>query len=272
LLSGGKTDKYGNFKKYGIEYEDEDWIDLPLDYAGNKIAPGPRFAIDRFFKTKKVEYQGKTFREDKYGKDFKESKYLIPLIFENFKEVSEEQPNLFGKATMALSWTGIINTNVYGGEKEGFKDMPDDLVEKEYRVKIQKIKDNEKILEFNVDKMTKEYVEKKINKFQIMQKVDSLVEGDPELFNKTIKSIIQKVNKEELKTLVTDPFYLGLKKEKNPQIQAILFYSKFKDDKGMSEKDKKERDKNLQYIEFDITPEFIKTYQELKNSKKKPVN
>jgi hypothetical protein len=272
LASGGKTDKYGNFKKYGIEYEDEDWIDLPLEYAGNKIAPGPRFAIDRFFKTRKVEYQGKIFREDKYGKDFKESKYLVPLIFENFREVNEEQPGLFGKATMALSWTGTINTNVYGGEKEGFKDMPDDLVEKEYRVKIQKIKDNEKALEFNVERLTKEYVEKKINKFQIMQKVDSLVEGDIEMYNKTIKSIIEKVNKEELKTLVTDPFYLGLKKEKNPEIQAILFYSKFKDDKGMSDKDKKERDKNLRYIEFNLSPEFISAYQELKNSKKKPIN
>jgi hypothetical protein len=267
-----KKDKYGNFKKYGFEYEDEDWIDLPLEYVGNKIAPGPRFAIDRFFKTKKVEYQGKSFREDKYGVDFKESKYLVPLIFENFREVNEEQPSLFGKATMALSWTGIINTNVYGGMKEGFKDMPDDLIEKEYKVKIQKIKDDEKKLEFNVDKMTKEYVEKKINKFQIMQKVDSLAEGDPELFNKTMKSIIQKVNKEELKTLVTDPFYLGLKKEKNPKIQAILFYSKFKDDKGMSDKDKKERDKNLRYVEFDLSPEFIRAYQELKNTKKKPIN
>lgn len=273
LASGGKTDKYGNFKKYGIEYEDEDWIDLPLEYAGNKIAPGPRFAIERFFKTKEVQYNGKTFREDKFGKDFKESKFLIPLIFENFKEVNEEQPNLFGKATMALSWTGTINTNVYGGEKEGFKDMPDDLVEKEYRVKIQKIKDNEKTLEFNVEKLTKEYVEKKINKFQTMQKVDSLVEGDPELFNKTMKSIIQKVNKEELKTLVTDPFYLGLKKEKNPEVQAILFYNKFKDGSAMSDKEKKERYKNLRYIEFDYeNPKFIKAYQELKNSKKKPVN
>lgn len=268
-----KKDKYGNLKKYGIEYEDEDWVDLPLDYAGNKIAPGPRFVIDRFFKTKKVEYQGKTFREDKYGKDFKESKYLVPLIFENFKEVNEEQPNLFGKATMALSWTGIINTNVYGGEKEGFKDMPDDLIAKEYKVKIQKIKDNEKTLEFNIDKITKDYVENKINKFQTMQKVDSLVEGDAELFNKTMKSIIQKVNKEELKNLVTDSFYLILKKEKNPEIQAIYFYNKFKDDKGMSDKDKKERDKNLRYIEFDYeNPKFIKAYQELKNSKKKPVN
>lgn len=274
LASGGKTDKYGNFKKYGIEYEDEDWIDLPLEYAGNKIAPGPRFIIDRFFKTKEVKYNGKTFREDKFGKDFKESKYLVPLIFENFKEVNEEQPGLFGKATMALSWTGTINTNVYGGEKEGFKDMPDDLVEKEYRVKIQKIKDDDKKLEFNVEKLTKEYVEKKINKFQIMQKVDSLVQGEPELFNKTMKSIIQKVNKEELKTLVTDPFYLGLKKEKNPEIQAIYFYNKFKDDKGMSDKDKAERNKNLRYIEFDFqNPKFIKAYQELlKNGKKKPVN
>jgi hypothetical protein len=219
------------------------------------------------------KYNEKTFREDKFGKDFKESKYLIPLIYENFKEVNEEQPGLFGKASMALSWTGLINTNVYGGEKEGFKDMPDDLIEKEYRVKIQKIKDDEKKLEFNVDKMTKEYVEKKINKFQIMQKVDSLVEGDPELFNKTMKSIIGKVNKEELKTLVTDPFYLGLKKEKNPEIQAIYFYNKFKDDKGMSDKDKKERNKNLRYIEFDYeNPKFIKAYQELLRSKKKPVN
>lgn len=272
LVNGGKTDKYGNFKKYGIEYEDEDWIDLPLEYAGNKIAPGPRFAIDRFFRTKAVEYQGKSFREDKFGVDFKESKYLVPLIFENFREVNEEQPNLFGKAAMALSWTGLINTNVYGGAKEGFKDMPDDLVEKEYKVKIQKLKDNEKILDSNIEKLTKDYVEKKINKFQIMQKVDSLVEGDTELYNKTIKSIIEKINKEELKTLVTDPFYLGLKKEKNPEIQAILYYSKFKDDKGMSEKEKKERDRNLQYVEFDISPKFIKAYQELLESKKKPVN
>jgi len=274
LVNGGKTDKYGNFKKYGIEYEDEDWIDLPLEYAGNKIAPGPRFALDRFFKTKKVEYQGKSFREDKYGVDFKESKYLIPLIFENFREVNEEQPNLFGKAAMALSWTGLINTNVYGGAKEGFKDMPDDLVEKEYKTKIQKLKDNEKILDSNIEKLTKDYVEKKINKFQIMQKVDSLVEGDTEMYNKTIKSIIEKINKEELKTLVTDPFYLGLKKEKNPEIQAILFYNKFKDDKGMSEKEKKERDENLQYVEFDLSPKFIKAYQELLESKKKnkPVN
>lgn len=273
-LSGKKKDKYGNLKPYGIEYGDEEWKNLPLEYAGNKIAPGPRFMLDRFFGTKEVEYQGNKFREDKYGVDFKESKYLIPLIFENFKEVNEEQPNLFGKATMALSWTGTVNTNVYGGEKEGFKDMPDDLVEKEYRVKIQKIKDNEKTLEFNVDKLTKEYVEKKINKFQIMQKVDSLVEGEPELFNKTMKSIIEKVNKEELKTLVTDPFYLGLKKEKNPEIQAIYFYNKFKDDKGMSDKDKAERNKNLRYIEFDFqNPKFIKAYQELlKNGKKKPVN
>jgi hypothetical protein len=150
--------------------------------------------------------------------------------------------------------------------------MPDDLVEKQYKVKIQKLKDNEKILDSNVEKLTKDYVEKKINKFQIMQKVDSLVDGDVELYNKSIKSIIEKVNKEELKTLVSDPFYLGLKKEKNPQIQAILFYSKFKDDEGMSEKDKKERDRNLQYIEFDVTPKFIKAYQELKNSKKKPIN
>ena len=272
LRYGEKKDKYGNFKKYGFEYEDEDWIDLPLEYVGNKIAPGPRFALDRFFKTKKVEYQGKSFREDKYGVDFKESKYLVPLIFENFREVSEEQPNLFGKATMALSWTGLINTNVYGGMKEGFKDMPDDLVEKEYKVKIQKLKDNEKKLEFNIDKLTKDYVEKKINKLQIMQKVDTLVEGDIEMYNKTITSIIEKINKEELKTLVTDPFYLGLKKEKNPEIQAILFYNKFKDDSGMSEKEKRERDRNLQYVEFDLSPKFIKAYQELLESKKKPVN
>jgi hypothetical protein len=150
--------------------------------------------------------------------------------------------------------------------------MPDDLVEKQYKVKIQKLKDNEKILDSNVEKLTKDYVEKKINKFQIMQKVDSLVEGDVELYNKTIKSIIEKINKEELKTLVTDPFYLGLKKEKNPEIQAILFYNKFKDDKGMSEKEKKERDRNLQYVEFDLSPKFIKAYQELLESKKKPVN
>lgn len=273
LLNGGKTDKYGNFKKYGVEYDDEDWIDLPLEYAGNKIAPGPRFAIDRFFKTKKVEYKGQTFREDKYGVDFKESKYLIPLIFENFREVNEEQPNLFGKATMALSWTGLINTNVYGGMKEGFKDMPDDLIEKEYKVKIQKIKDNEKILESNIDKLAKEYNEKKITKNQILQKVDSLVNGDGELFNKSIESIVAKVNKEELKTLVDDPFYLGLKKENNPEIQAILFYSKFKDDSRMSYKEKKERDRNLRYIEFDATnPRFIKAYRELLNSKNKPVN
>jgi len=273
LINGGKTDKYGNFKKYGIEYEDEDWIDLPLEYAGNKIAPGPRFAIDRFFKTKKVEYKGQTFREDKYGVDFKESKYLIPLIFENFREVNEEQPNLFGKATMALSWTGLINTNVYGGMKEGFKDMPDDLIEKEYKVKIQKIKDNEKILDSAIEKMTKDYVEKKISKNEIMRKVDSLVNGDAELFSKKIESIVSKVNKEELKTLVNDPFYLGLKKEENPKIQAILFYSKFKDDSKMSEKDNKERDRNLRYIEFDTeNQKFKDALQELKNSKKKPVN
>ena len=146
LIYGEKKDKYGNLKKYGIEYDDEDWVDLPLEYAGNKIAPGPRFALDRFFRTKKVEYKGTSFREDKYGTDFKKSKYLVPLIFENFREVNEEQPGLFGKATMALSWTGLINTNVYGGMQEGFKDMPDDLLEKEYKVKIQKVKDNEKIL------------------------------------------------------------------------------------------------------------------------------
>ena len=100
-----------------------------------------------------------------------------------------------------------------------------------------------------------------------------MVDGDAELYGETIKSIIKKVNKEELKTLVTDPFYLGLKKEKNPEIQAILFYSKFKDDSGMSEKDKKERDKNLRYVEFDFeNPKFIKAYQELLNSKKKPIN
>jgi hypothetical protein len=267
LVNGGKTDKYGNFKKYGIEYEDEDWIDLPLEYAGNKIAPGPRFFLDRFFKTKEVEYKGTSFREDKYGVDFKKSKYLIPLIFENFREVNEEQPNLFGKATMALSWTGLINTNVYGGIKEGFKDMPDDFLEKEYKEKIQKVKDNEKILEFNINKLTKDYVDKKINKFQVMQKVNSLVDGDVEMYNKAITSVIEKVDKEELKTLVTDPFYLGLKKEKNPEIQAILFYGKFKDDKGMSDKDKKERDKNLRYVEFDITPKFMKAYRELKKEK-----
>ena len=273
LLNGGKTDKYGNFKKYGIEYEDEDWIDLPLEYAGNKIAPGPRFAIDRFFKTKKVEYKGQTFREDKYGVDFKESKYLIPLIFENFREVNEEQPNLFGKATMALSWTGLINTNVYGGMKEGFKDMPDELVEKEYKVKIQKIKDNEKILESNIDKLAKEYNEKKISKNEIMRKVDSLVNGDAELFSKKIESIVSKINKEELKTLVNDPFYLGLKKEENPEIQAILYYSKFKDDSGMSYKEKKERDKNLRYIGFDVeNQKFKDALQELKDSKNKPIN
>lgn len=273
LLNGGKTDKYGNFKKYGIEYGDENWLDLPIEYAGNKIAPGPRAALDRFFGTKEVEYQGNKFREDKYGVDFKESKYLIPLIFENFKEVNEEQPNLFGKAAMALSWTGLINTNVYGGSKEGFKDMPDDLVEKEYKVKIQKLKDNEKMLEFNTDKLAKEYNEKKITKFQIMQKVESLVDGDAELYGETIKSIIEKVNKEELKTLVTDPFYLGLKKEKNPEIQAILFYSKFKDDSGMSAEDKRERNKNLRFVEFDSSnPKFRKAYQELLDSKKKPVN
>ena len=273
LVNGGKTDKYGNFKKYGIEYEDEDWIDLPLEYAGNKIAPGPRFALDRFFKTKEVEYQGNKFREDKYGVDFKESKYLIPLIFENFREVNEEQPNLFGKATMSLSWTGLINTNVYGGMKEGFKDMPDDLIEKEYKVKIQKIKDNEKILDSAIEKMTKDYVEKKISKNEIMRKVGSLVNGDAELFNKSIESIVAKVNKEELKTLVDDPFYLGLKKENNPEIQAILFYSKFKDDSEMSDKEKKERDRNLRYIEFDAeNQKFKDALQELKNSKNKPVN
>ena len=273
LLNGGKTDKYGNFKKYGVEYDDENWIDLPLEYAGNKIAPGPRFALERFFGTKEVEYKGNKFREDKYGTDFKTSKYLIPLIFENFKEVNEEQPNLFGKAAMALSWTGLINTNVYGGFREGLKDMPDELVEKEYKEKIQKIKDNEKILDSAIEKMTKDYVEKKISKNEIMRKVDSLVNGDAELFNKSIKSIIEKVNKEELKTLVDDPFYLGLKKEKNPEIQAILFYSKFKDDSGMSYKEKKERDRNLRYIEFDAgNPRFIKAYRELLNSKKKPIN
>jgi hypothetical protein len=267
LVNGGKTDKYGNFKEYGIEYEDEDWIDLPLEYAGNKIAPGPRFFLDRFLKTKEVEYKGASFREDKYGVDFKKSKYLTPLIFENFREVSEEQPNLFGKATMALSYTGLINTNVYGGMKEGFKDMPDDLLEKEYKVKIQKIKDNEKILEFNANKLAKEYNEKKIKKLEVYKKVDSLVGGDNELFDKTMKMIVNKVNKEELKTLVTDPFYFGLKKERNPEVQAILFYGKFKDDKGMSEKDKKERDKNLRYVEFEKTPKFIKAYQELKKEK-----
>jgi hypothetical protein len=40
----------------------------------------------------------------------------------------------------------------------------------------------------------------------------------------------------------------------------------------MSDKDKKERDKNLRYIEFNLSPEFISAYQELKNSKKKPIN
>jgi hypothetical protein len=168
---------------------------------------------------------------------------------------------------MALSYTGLINTNVYGGMKEGFKDMPDDLLEKEYKVKIQKIKDNEKILEFNANKLAKEYNEKKIKKIEVYKKVDSLVGGDNELFDKTMKMIVNKVNKEELKTLVTDPFYFGLKKERNPEVQAILFYGKFKDDKGMSEKDKKERDKNLRYVEFEITPRFIKAYQELKKEK-----
>ena len=140
-------------------------------------------------------------------------------------------------------------------------------------MKIQKIKDNEKILDSAIEKMTKDYVEKKISKNEIMRKVDSLVNGDAELFSKKIESIVSKVNKEELKTLVNDPFYLGLKKEENPEIQAILYYSKFKDDSGMSYKEKKERDKNLRYIGFDVeNQKFKDALQELKDSKNKPIN
>jgi len=36
---------------------------------------------------------------------------------------------------------------------------------------------------------------------------------------------------------------------------------------------KKERDENLQYVEFDFeNPRFIRAYRELLNSKKKPIN
>ena len=41
----------------------------------------------------------------------------------------------------------------------------------------------------------------------------------------------------------------------------------------MSDKEKKERDENLQYVEFDFeNPRFIRAYRELLNSKKKPIN
>ena len=68
---------------------------------------------------------------------------------------------------------GLINTNVYGGMKEGFKDMPDDLIEKEYKVKIQKIKDNEKILDSAIEKMTKDYVEEE----KLLQAAAKIKEG-----------------------------------------------------------------------------------------------
>lgn len=269
LINGGKINKYGDFKKYGIEYDDENWIDLPIEYAGNKIAPGPRFALDRFFGTKKVEYKGNSFRENKYGEDFKESKYLVPLIFDNFKEVNKEQPNLFGKVTMALSWTGLINTNVYGGFKEGLKDMPDDIIEQQYKVKIQKIKDNEAKLESNIEKLAKEYTDNKVDKIKLMEKVDEMVMGDPDMYNNQIESLIKKVNKEQVKGLITDAFYIGLKKEKNPEAQAIMYYSQFKDDSGMTKEQITERDNNLRLIEFDFdNQKFIDAYRELLKSKK----
>jgi hypothetical protein len=275
LFKGGRLDKYGNFKEYGNKYEDTPYIKLPLDYAGNKLAPGIRAVLERTFLTEKVELNnGESFREDKWGVDFKESDYLTPLVFDAFSEVNREQPGLFGKAVMAISWTGLVNTNVYDGYKEGIIGVRDNRMDTETKEELEVITIEEGIFKNKFDKLAKDAFEEKLNPKQVQDSLYKLVQGDPELYNKKMESLINKVDKENVKKYVTDAFFIALEKENNPEKQAIMYYSQFKDGKGLSKEVQKDIDKNSMLVKFKVTPEFLDAYRRIikLKSEKKAIN
>jgi hypothetical protein len=285
FIKGGILDRYGDFKKYGIEYDDESWIDLPLDYAGNKLAPGIRFPLERLFQTKDVEFQGETFRENKYGEDFKKSKYFIPLTLESFKEVNEEQPGLFGKVVMAISWTGAVNTSVYGGFKEGLKDMPDDIIDKETKKSLQKVKNYIKVEELKIKQFSEVAIDKNISIKKIRKNKEfyfkDIVKEDPSpmtvsqkrvvynaIFQK-VKRVIDKAEEEKfIKLGIKDPFYILLKNENNDKIKANLFYEKFGDYKKSKPQDLEEINRNLKIIGRPTSSVFWGEYRRLRNKQK----
>ena len=162
--------------------------------------------------------------------------------------------------------------------REGFVDFAKlrPGVNYDLNYKIDKVKDDSKKLNSEIDSFVKKIYDDKLPNDQINKKINELFDKEPLKKEKIINAIKNRAAEEKLKRSGVDPFYIRLKRESNDEIKAILFQDRFKDLSKTTPAEQKEIEKGMNAIKFgEGSEEFWNTYWRLahpENYKNKPIN
>jgi len=142
--------------------------------------------------------------------------------------------------------------------------------------KIDKVKDDAKKLNSEIDSFVKEIYDKKLSDSEINKKINELFDKEPLKKEKILNAVKNRSEEEKLKRSGVDPFYIKLKREPNDEIKAILFQDRFNDVSKLSPAERDEIVKGMNAIKFTGGTEFWVAYWRLSKPEmfknNKPVN
>jgi len=133
----------------------------------------------------------------------------------------------------------------------------------EMNMKIDKVKEEAKQLNSDIDEFVKDIYDKKLSQSQIDNKLNEIFSKEPLKKEKIKDALKNRAKEQELKRSGVDPFYIKLKRESNDEIKAILFQDRFKDLSKTTPAEQKEIEKGMNAIKFKGSPEFWDTYWKL---------